>query len=130
MKRNPPEQEFILGLAQVIETGSALLRHLAVASDQPVRSPAEVVTVEEAKSAGVHAAVKAVTILVGPLCVRRSPTLAQGEEALQTLKRLSDAWDGYHAAFHSALTDLCLQLEEVLDEQRTREAGSHETMGQ
>lgn len=130
MQRSSADQDFILGLTQVIETGSSLLRHLAVASDRPVPSPAELKTVEEAKTAGVLAAVQAVTTLVGPLCVRRSPTLAQGEEALQTLKRLSDVWDGYHAAFHSALTDLCLQLEEVLDEQRTREAGSHETMGQ
>lgn len=116
-------EQFRQDLLSVVETGAALLKHMGVESSLQVPSLAEVTTIQEAQVAGVLAAVKALNVHIGRLCgsPMQSPTPAQAEQGLAALRQQRDIQTAFGTAFSRAITDFCVQLEAVLDEQDLRE---------
>ena len=120
-------KQFRLDLLSVVETGATLLKHMGVEPSLQVPSLAEITTVQEAQVAGVLAAVKALNVHIGRLCggPMQSPTPDQAEQGLASLRQQRDVETAFHAAFSRAITDFCLNLEAVLDEQALREGKPH-----
>ena len=116
-------EQFRLDLLGVVETGAMLLKHMGVEPSHQVPSLAEIASIQEAQLVGVLAAVKALNVHIGRLCggPRQSPTPNQAEQGLAALRQQRDIQIAFGTAFSQAITDFCLQLEAVLDEQDLRE---------
>lgn len=113
-----------LALRQVVDSGLGLMKRLgrAYRHDQPVPAPEQIQTEAEARVAGVHAAVHALLVAVGPLAgPGTNPSPERGEQALDALRQRRDVLDAYHAAFSETVTHFCVQLEAALDDEGLRE---------
>jgi hypothetical protein len=81
-------------------------------------------TEEAARAVAVLEAVRAFEAAVAPLCKSgKSPTLAEGRQALAILQQRRAVQAAYADAYERALAHLCGELEHQLDRQEEREAG-------
>ena len=117
-----------LKLLALVERALGLLTGLGLDYSQPVTLPEQAQTEEEAQRAGIHAAVKALGIvllsLIGP---RATPTMDEGEQALDAIRQRRSALEqrqrienAFYLAFRQTLTEFCRQLEAILDEEELR----------
>jgi hypothetical protein len=121
MPQFSPDDTFRQGLWRLVDDGTALLKRQGLLYSQQFPPLEQVKTVEEATKAATLAAVKVLTAVVGPLSdPRHTPTLEQGEQALQALRQHLRVTDAYSETLHQTVTAFCLRLEAELDAEAQR----------